>query len=549
METQMGFFTKKNKKNVFDPREQYVPEVVYNDDLPTTLVKTIGIGSKDAKKVSIEYENDTLFYYFDSGVLRGIESEKTPLELYHRFYWVDKEQYDDQDLEKIVQLSDELNLVDFYQALKESYPHYVEIMTSILHNNSFQLLLSFYDEKIKSVQMEPLDQVEDQKVRNLSLMDIDARNIGVEVDKELKKQNDLMSIITESEEDITLLKVLDNTYMPKTDVERIVWAAAESGSSLANIAELSKGFLWSEILETINELNYSQRIEVIDPNRVVEESEPLPDLDLLINTETEKVESLPELEDEEPSDGEDNEKSESLSDDPFGELEEWEYSAPKNNDLKDDGGFKYNEEPIEEDITLTKHLLDDFEFNVKVAIAEEEFDRDSIVEVSSLLRKNRELEEKTVEVESKISPLQTNYDNRFTTFQHLSVNKTIDDENIVGDDVDKMRELSNRSFRELYDLEEERFNIGCERKEVLRKLEKQLINLTNENSQELLYRLNQKREAIDNIVNLAYHTPNDDENIEIDPSFLAAIVPSPEDTPMFQQLMNKYGDPFKTLVK
>lgn len=112
-----------------------------------------------------------------------------------------------------------------------------------------------------------------------------------------------------------------------------------------------------------------------------------------------------------------------------------------------------------------------------------------------------------------------------------------------------MRELSNDSFRELFDLEEERFEIGEERKGVLQELENHLVNLSNENSQELLYRLEQKRKAIDNVVNLAYQTVTEDDNVDIDPAFLAAVEPTPEDTPMFQQLMNKYGDPFKTLTK
>ena len=111
----MGLFTKKKKKNVFDPREQYVPEVVYDEDLTTTLVKTIGIGSKDSKRVSVEYEDDVLNYYFNSGVLVGVESQNTSLELYQRFYWIDKENFDEESLEKIAELADELELHDFFR--------------------------------------------------------------------------------------------------------------------------------------------------------------------------------------------------------------------------------------------------------------------------------------------------------------------------------------------------------------------------------------------------------------------------------------------------
>lgn len=555
----MGLFSKKKKKNNFDPREQYVPEVTYDDDLTTTLVNAIGIGSKDAKMVAIEYENDTLFYYFDSGVLRGIESAEESLELHQRFYWVDQEKYDEEILGKIAQLSEEKNLLDLYRIVTKSFPDYVELMSDILYNISFQLLLSHYEDKKLSVQLELLDQDEDKKVRELYVMNIDSRNIGVEINKELVKHKELTDLITNSESDVTLFRIEDSDYVPENDLEKIVWAAAESDSTLANIYELSKGFLWSEILETINKMNYSNKISILDPSSIQEEdSAPLPDLDLdlLIDAPVqselvEKEVAFPELITDEPeADFPEPSviESDPYEEDAFADPDEWEYSAPEKNESKDDGGFVY-EETVDDDITLTKHLLDDFDFNVKVALAEEEFDRDTIVKVSALLRENRSLEEKTAEIDAEISPLQTNYDNRFTNFQHLSVSKTVNDEAIASDEIEQMRELSNRSFRELYDLEEERFNIGVERKEVLQKLEKELINLTNENSQELLYRLNQKVSAIDNVVNLAYHTPSDDEHMEIDPVFLEATELTPEETPMFQKLMQKYGDPFKTLTK
>lgn len=565
----MGLFTKKKKKNVFDPREQYVPEVVYDEDLTTTLVKTIGIGSKDSKRVSVEYEDDVLNYYFNSGVLVGVESQNTSLELYQRFYWIDKENFDEESLEKIAELADELELHDFFATLFETYPDYVDMMFSILRSRSIQLLMDYYDKEIKSVQLEVFQDEDEQKAKLLSLLNIDSRNIESEVSKEREKTSNLIKSITESKIEETTLEISDSDYQATTDLEKLVWAAAESESSLEMILQLSKGFLWSEILYTISNLSSTQKITVNDPSRIVEEIEELPDLDFMVQSdsiEEDPEDDLPQLEstdeqkDEESVVGvsdidEDdeyhNEEEEDTEEsDPFGEEEEWSYSKPADDHEKDDGGFEYENTSVhDEDITLTQYLLDDFEFNVKVALAEEEFDRNAIVEISSLLRNNRELEAKTVEVEEKISPLQTNYDNRFAHFQHLSINKTAQDENIVGEDIEEMRELSNDSFRELFDLEEERFEIGEERKGVLQELENHLVNLSNENSQELLYRLEQKRKAIDNVVNLAYQTVTEDDNVDIDPAFLAAVEPTPEDTPMFQQLMNKYGDPFKTLTK
>lgn len=548
----MGLFSRKKKNQNFDPREQYVPEVVYDEDLTTTLVKTIGIGSKDAKRVTVQYEDETLSYYFDSGSLSGVSSDKTLLNLSQRFYWVDTTSYDAETLEKIVSLANNNDLFDFYRALKIEFPEHVDFISEILYKYCFQLMVSHYNDEIKSVNLDLLDDDEDRKVRDFTVMNIDAESIGKEIEKELLSQKEDLAAVTNSDLSITTLRIVDKSFVPQNDVQRIVWLAADSLSSLEDIQQLSQGFLWSEILDSVNELNYMGRIEVVDPSDVDKESEPLPDLDIFLEespVETVSAEVEETEEEIEPvSDYDiDSSSEDPLSEDPFAELEEWEYAAPKVEN--DDGDFAYEQEP-EEELSVTQHVLDSFEAEVMVDIALGEHERDFIKEVSALLKSNRELEEKTAELDKVISPLQANYDNRFTKFQHLSAASNIagEDADIDQNEIDQLRELSNRSFRELYDLEEERFEIGKTRKSVLKDLEKALHSLQSENTQEFIYRVTQKIDAMDNTVNLAYHTPKDDENLNIDPNLIVSAEPSPKDTPMFQKLMKQYGDPFKSLT-
>lgn len=551
----MGLFSRKKKeKQTFDPRKQYVPVVEYNDDLSTTLVNRVGIGSRDSKRVRVEYEDEALSFYINSGVLRGVLSETQGMEIGQRFYWVDHTSTDPTVLEEIGQIAQNNDVFVLRKIVKDKYSDYLPLIDEFLFSYSLELLVANHEKKIKSVRLDLMDGDDGKKVKEFEVMDIPLTELGKRIEKETQNVQEYLHAITNSEMDITTLDLGSNEFVPQSDVQRFVYAAAESNSSLADVSKLSQGFLWSEILECINELSFKNKLVIVDPaDEIINENDEgdLPDLDLLVEESLEDAEGtdLPDLDlGTETSDELPNFEEQEES--PFGE-EEWGYSAPPvvaHDAPEDDGGFAY-EEDIDK-LTMTQHVLDDFDFDVKLAVAREECSREFIIRISSLLRKNRELEEKTAELDKSISPLQTDYDNKFAKFQYVSTTQTLDDDSEVsGDDLEEIRKKSNLSFQELYDYEEARYKIGNDRKLILEEMEKTLHDLPGSETQSLIYRVSEKIEAIDNAVNLAYHTPKDDEHLIVDPEFLTAIEPTPEETPMFQKLMKDFGDPFRTIAK
>jgi len=536
----MGLFSR--KKNDFDPRKLYVPEVTYEENLPTTLLKTIGVGSSDVKKVVVTYEEDKVTYFFDSGLLRIVESEQLPLELFQRFYWLDKSNYDETVLTNIASLAQENEIPVFYSKVKNTYPDYVEILNDILYSYSVETIFLHINEEIKNVSLDILLGQAEKIVKDTQYMSIDIRELEKFVNEKNDFEKDRVDQITSSPLDITTLHLKTEDFDCLNDIDRIIYAAAESNSSLEDVKNLSQGFIFANILDRAQELAKIGYISVNDPSyeETIPEDDALPSFLSGSNSEEKEEtieEDLPEIPGAAFSDLEEPDE------------EEWDYAKPSDSDT-DDGDFEY-EELNKLETGRTSNILDDFENIVKKCMSDNIQDKETIKNVSELLRKNSALEKETDTIDEEILSAQNTYEEAFHKFQYTAVDKNFNEnENITDEKLDEIRSESNDIFQDLYELEFERSIIGKDRKNVLHKIKSMISNFDEGNIQEIIYLIDQKLEAIDSVLNKALHTAKDDE-IYSEDAAVEAIKKEEytlTQTPLFFKLVEEYGNPFEDIL-
>lgn len=596
----MGLFNRKKKKNDYDPRKSFVPEITYDDDLATTLLNAIGIGSRDVKKVDLTYDDDVVSYIFDSGILKSVESENKPLELFQRFYWADKNKYDENVLEKIAELSQTHKIPGFYAVIKQDFSDYLPLINEILYNYSVNILMENADKKINSLNMDILLGAAEHSIYNLDYLHLDSQTLDKTIKGFFTKEKYDLEKLTLSTLDATTLG-LKAEFDAEDDNDRIIYAAAESNSNLQDLKELSEGFVFSTLLSRINQLVEKEIIEVDDPvvNVVipeddelpeffdddVDDNEPekenesiteeigsevntsenlLPDFETIENSDEEPIlqttpasisstmtnttPSLPTSKEESIENLSSNDQEESAFANPLDTAEnDWSFSAPSHND-SDDGDFSY-EEFGQEESDITEHVLDGFESYGKIILSQNNVSKEIIKEVSELLRKNEALEKETFNLDGEISDVQDEYEQTFHKFQYTAVDKEFNEnEQITEDYLDEMRTKSNQVFEELYELEQERLIIGKDRKKVLKELRKIFSHFENGNVQEVVYKIEQKLDAIDNVVNKALHTTKDDEEL-LENAAISVIKPEEKEfditqTPLFHKIASQQGNPF-----
>lgn len=572
----MGLFSR--KKNEFDPRESYVPEITYDEDLPTTLLKATGVGSQDAKRVEVSYEDTTVVYIFDSGHLKSVEDVNEPLELLQRFYWVDKERYDEGKLTEIAALAQDNALPVFYSRIVAEYSDYLPLVEEILYAYSVTVMLKTKDQKITNLATDILLGTAEDFAETLNYMSVDSRELSNLLNGLSEKEEDEIGLITKEPIRYSVLNLQDSDFVPETDVDKIIYAAAESQSTLEDVKALSQGFLFSTILHRVSELEEHKIIEIDEPTRklleVADEEDALPSFDDELMDEEELFAAEPvERVIQKAETEKDRQEENSVGSDAFTHPEDlaeedWEYSNPSN-DVSDDGDFNFEELEEQEG---TPHILDGFSTDMKRTLSRNEASKETIKEVSEWLKKNEELEEETHELDKEIKDLQVRYDETYHTFQYTAVDKTFNENEDISDvELDNIRTISNVVFESLHEAEEERMAIGLERKALLRKMIKTVSAFTSHDVQETVYKLEQKIEGIENVTNKALHTAKDEEKMAessdlaispsvndesivnaeenqdvslVEPTLYGPVVEySVEDTPLFYELVKTLGNP------
>ena len=564
----MGLFSR--KKNEFDPREAYVPEVTY-DDLPTALLKATGVGSKDAKRVEVSYENTTVVYIFDCGVLKSVEDVNEPLELLQRFYWVDKNRYDEDKLAEIAELAQNNALPVFYSRIIAEYSDYVSLIDEILYAYSVSVMLKTQNQKITNLTMDILLGTAEEFAETLNYMAVDSRELANLINELTAKEEEEISFITKEPIRYSVLNLKDTTFVPETDMDKIIYAASESHSTLEDVKMLSQGFLFSNILQRLSELEEQKIVEIDEPTRklleVADEDDALPSFDDELMDEeelfaepVEKVIPEKKVETQEEAGG-----SAAFTHPEDLAEEDWEYSAPDDND-SDDGDFSFEELEEQEG---TSHILDGFSNDMKRTLSRNNASKETIKEVSEWLKKNEALEEETHELDKEIKDLQARYDETYHAFQYTAVDKTFNEnEDISDEELENIRTISNVVFESIYEAEGERMAIGIERKTLLRNMIKTVSAFTSNDVQETVYKLEQKIEGINSVVNKALHTAKDEErmaesaelaimpvsdgNIEAQEDIVAeptlhkpVVEYSVDDTPLFYELAKNLGNPLQ----
>lgn len=579
----MGLFNK--KKQNFNPTKQYVPEIVYDEKISDNLLKTVGRNSKDVKRVEVHYDDDVIVYIFDSGTLKSVESTENPLELMQRFYWTDKNTYDEKILEEIAEYAKEHSFVEIYTYVLDNRPEFLDMISTILWSQSLRNVLNTVDKPVQKIVSDIIVNDFEKVVKSSLFMSYSIDNLDKAIEEEVKREEAALSELTTSPLEHTLLETRERDFLP-TDIDKIIEAASDSEASLGDIKNLSQGFLFSRILVRIVELKKLRILNVKDPLNLVDfdgDEDELPSFEDF-DEDNDAVEDAP-LEqssavvvEETSVDVENANKDDEVSNFDTSvfvlgnetEVESGDVSGAEStepvdeHDTSDDGGFDFSEVP--QDSSVTAYVGDGLTDALKIAMGENNCEKDVVKQLSQLLRDNDSMENDIAVLDKEIAVLHKNYDNVFAEYQLSSVGRVVSDEtrNLNSEDLVKLRSDANKTFEDLYMLEEERQELGVKRKKVLSEIKQIVSSFTIGNAQQLVHWIELKIEAIDEVTNKALHTAKDDEdlaansifavngndvqevNTDDDEDVISSYPPlsanySVEDAPLFDSLLDKYG--------
>lgn len=341
------------------------------------------------------------------------------------------------------------------------------------------------------------------------------------------------------------IKILKNSYIGENAIENFITdMCSGSGTTLSVLKETSDGFIFEEILDTILRLSIRDIIEIDYPGRIDENwssgGDSLPTFDDPLESIKEKPKFGDNLEDfvelkiisnEQSVDIPENVKMDEIL---MGEILEPvdDYSESLTHEDShsslDDGKFFY-EEVIEESSRSTQYASDNIEPDI-IRIT----DGDPIEESKKdeLLRKARQnfvLEQELEDIQSLLDIKIKNFEKDLGNFEDLKFNTEIDhvveDTAISADTetlekIEETKDATNKNFLEVEQFESDRYLVNSERLPLLERIAVIVSELSHEEVQSVLNRIDLKIKGIKNIENIAFHSPLDSTVESIDPGFL-----------------------------
>ena len=596
----MGLFSRKNKagKGEFNVSEAEVPEILYNgiDDVLNSLVNP---GSKDTKIVSIDYSVDSVSSpsktsHIDVAVINGLIKYVFSNSLNNQNF---VSGLVDRASTSSIILNDEtvdvLNRIfsDSSESLPSSVsravsavPEIGSLVGEVLSVLSWKALDNNLDrnEIVKAESEWSLDFNPDSFV-GLPGLDLPVDLVRQEVvSRQVQARKAEVFLDSAPLSDVTITEgVAYTNFTPRSDEERLVADMAQDDVTLDTIAEASWGFDWTKVLAATERLMWKKVVDVTILPQEGDDEFALPDVEeieaeirrqetadaqepeVAEDTETDDVDDKQNQEEDDEIDSKTHGQEKVVStafDMSAIEDDDFSFEYPPKDDEHDDGGFDFGVSADNDDC-LTDHLSEDLRPLVNKVLRESTNTTDEVVALlTEKAEYNHELEVGVLDVEEQVLKNKQQYSEAFGEFNDRAIDvigdqmhgssKSLSD----GDEeIEAIREDTHSSFFDLESTESTRFNLNDIRRRILTEIIEIVSELDGDHVQECIALAEAKIQGIEDVFNLAFHSPSDDAAVQVDPALLDSTPDLTEfdvkDTPVFFQVVISHGfNPFDLLI-
>lgn len=599
----MGLFSRKSKtdKGEFNVSAAEVPEIVYSgiDDVLKSLVNS---GSKDTKIVSIDYSvgsdsSSRKTSHVDVAVINGLVK-------YVFSNSLSKQEFVsgliDRASTSSTVLNDEAvsNLKEVFSSGDDSLPAAVSRAVSsvpeigpltgeVLSVLSWEALEANLDrtEIVKAESEWSLDFNPDV-FAGLPGLDLPVDLVRQEVvSRQVQARKAEVFLDGAPLSDVTVTEgVAYTSFTPRSDEERLIADMAQDDVTLDIVAEAAWGFDWMKVLAATERLMWKKVVDVTILPQEGDDEFALPDAeeieaeirrqetveiqepDVTEDTETDDV-SGEQVQEDSSNDVDDNEsdahEQEEVVSTAFDmsaiEDDDFSFEYPPKDDEHDDGGFGFGISADNDDC-LTDHLSEDLRPLVNKVLHESTNTTDEVVAVlTEKAEYNHELEVGVLDVEEQVLKNKQQYSEAFGEFNDRAIDvigdqmhgssKSLSD----GDEeIEAIREDTHSSFFDLESTESTRFKLNDTRRRILTEIIEIVSELDGDHVQECIALAEAKIQGINDVFNLAFHSPSDDAAVQVDPALLDSTPDLTEfdvkDTPVFFQVVSSHRfDPFDLL--
>ena len=599
----MGLFSRKSEtdKGEFNVSAAEVPEIVYSgiDDVLKSLVNS---GSKDTKIVSIDYSVDSSSSsrktnHVDVAVINGLVKYVFSNSLNKQEFvsgLIDRAStsntvLSDETVSALREVfsSGDDSLPSAVSRAVSSVPEIGHLTGEVLSVLSWKALEENLDrtEIIKAESEWSLDFNPDV-FSGLPGLDLTVDLVRQEVvSRQVQARKAEVFLDGAPLSDVTVTEgVAYTSFTPRSDEERLVTDMAQDDVSLDVVAEAAWGFDWTKVLAATERLMWKKVVDVTILPQEGDDEFALPDAEEIEaeirRQETVEVQEPDVAEDAETDDAAGEQVQEDSSndvDDDRSDVHEQEevvstafdmsaikdddfsFEYPPKDDEHDDGGFDFGISADNDDC-LTDHLSEDLRPLINKVLHESTNTTDEVVAVlTEKAEYNHELEVGVLDVEEQVLKNKQQYSEAFGEFNDRAIDvigdqmhgssKSLSD----GDEeIEAIREDTHSSFFDLESTESTRFKLNDTRRRILTEIIEIVSELDGDHVQECIALAEAKIQGIDDVFNLAFHSPSDDATVQVDPALLDSTPDLTEfdvkDTPVFFWVVSAHGfNPFELL--
>jgi hypothetical protein len=600
----MGLFSRKSKtdKGEFNVSAAEVPEIVYSgiDDVLKSLVNS---GSKDTKIVSIDYSVDSSSSsrktnHVDVAVINGLVKYVFSNSLNKQEFvsgLIDRAStsntvLSDETVSALREVfsSGDDSLPSAVSRAVSSVPEIGHLTGEVLSVLSWKALEENLDrtEIIKAESEWSLDFNPDV-FSGLPGLDLTVDLVRQEVvSRQVQARKAEVFLDGAPLSDVTVTEgVAYTSFTPRSDEERLVTDMAQDDVALDVVAEAAWGFDWTKVLAATERLMWKKVVDVTILPQEGDDEFALPDAEEIEaeirRQETVEVQEPDVAEDAETDDAAGEQVQEDSSndvDDDRSDVHEQEevvstafdmsaikdddfsFEYPPKDDEHDDGGFDFGISADNDDC-LTDHLSEDLRPLINKVLHESTNTTDEVVAVlTEKAEYNHELEVGVLDVEEQVLKNKQQYSEAFGEFNDRAIDvigdqmhgssKSLSD----GDEeIEAIREDTHSSFFDLESTESTRFKLNDTRRRILTEIIEIVSELDGDHVQECIALAEAKIQGIDDVFNLAFHSPSDDATVQVDPALLDSTPDLTEfdvkDTPVFFWVVSAHGfNPFELLL-
>lgn len=600
----MGLFSRKSKtdKGEFNVSAAEVPEIVYSgiDDVLKSLVNS---GSKDTKIVSIDYLADSSSSsrkanHVDVAVINGLVKYVFSNSLSNQEFvsgLIDRASTSSialnnktaSTLREVFSSSDD-SLPAAVSRAVSSVPEIGPLTGEVLSVLSWEALEANLDrtEIVKAESEWSLDFNPDV-FAGLPGLDLPVDLVRQEVvSRQVQARKAEVFLDGAPLSDVTVTEgVVYTSFTPRSDEERLVTDMAQDDVTLDVVAEAAWGFDWTKVLAAAERLMWKKVVDVTILPQEGDDEFALPDAEEIEaeirRQETVEVQEPDVTEDTETDDAAGEHVQEDSSNDVDDESDvhepeeevvstafdmsaieddDFSFEYPPKDDEHDDGGFDFGISADNDDC-LTDHLSEDLRPLVNKVLHESTNTTDEVVAVlTEKAEYNHELEVGVLDVEEQVLKNKQQYSEAFGEFNDRAIDvigdqmhgssKSLSD----GDEeIEAIREDTHSSFFDLESTESTRFKLNDTRRRILTEIIEIVSELDGDHVQECIALAEAKIQGIDDVFNLAFHSPSDDAAVQVDPALLDSTPDLTEfdvkDTPVFFRVVSTHGfNPFELLL-